>query len=376
MPRDVSYPGVYIEESASDARPIPGVSTSTAAFVGQAVKGPINEATPVTGFAEFEQQFGGLSPGQELGYAVQQFFLNGGTSALVVRAGDAGSDDDLIGGITSLDSADIFNLLIVPGVGSPAIIRAAVDYCHQRRAFLIIDAPASAETVPQMKQVVQSGLLPQIPDGAVYYPWVRIPDPLNGGTLRSTPPSGAVAGVIARTDANHGIWRAAAGQEAILVSAQATDNNLTDLENEDLSSRGINCIRIFPGAGPIVWGARTLAGDDQLGSDWKYAPVRRMALFLEESIDRGTRWVVFEANNEALWAQIRLSVSAFLHGLFLKRAFQGQSPKDAYFVKCDLTTVTETDIAEGVVNIVVGFAPLKPAEFVIISIRQLLDQRD
>jgi len=131
-----------------------------------------------------------------------------------------------------------------------------------------------------MKQVVQSGLLPQTPDGAVYYPWVRIPDPLNGGTLRSTPPSGAVAGVIARTDANHGVWRAVAGQEAILVGARATDNNLTDLENEDLSSRGINCIRIFPGAGPIVWGARTLAGDDQLGSDWKYVPVRRMALFL------------------------------------------------------------------------------------------------
>ena len=149
---------------------------------------------------------------------------------------------------------------------------------------------------------------------------------------------------------------------------------LTDGENGQLNPLGVNCLRTFPAAGNVVWGARTLQGDDRLASEWKYIPVRRLALFLEESLLRGTQWVVFEPNDEPLWAQIRLNVGAFMQTLFRQGAFQGQTPQDAYFVKCDKETTTQNDINLGIVNIVVGFAPLKPAEFVIIHIQQLAGQ--
>jgi phage tail sheath protein FI len=145
---------------------------------------------------------------------------------------------------------------------------------------------------------------------------------------------------------------------------------VSDAENGRLNPRGVNCLRALPVYGPVVWGARTLHGDDNRGSEWKYIPVRRMALFLEESLYRGTQWAVFEPNDEPLWAQIRLNAGAFMNGLFRQGAFQGATPRDAYFVKCDRETTTEADIAKGIVNIVVGFAPLKPAEFVVIKIEQ------
>jgi phage tail sheath protein FI len=146
---------------------------------------------------------------------------------------------------------------------------------------------------------------------------------------------------------------------------------LTDEENGQLNPLGINCLRAKVPVGPVVWGSRTLQGNDQLASEWKYIPVRRTALFIEESLYRGTQWVVFEPNDEPLWAQIRLNVGAFMHNLFRQGAFQGRTPRDAYFVKCDKETTTQNDINLGIVNIVVGFAPLKPAEFVIIKIQQI-----
>jgi phage tail sheath protein FI len=149
---------------------------------------------------------------------------------------------------------------------------------------------------------------------------------------------------------------------------------LTDPENGALNPLGLNCLRIFPIYGSIAWGARTLVGSDAEGNEWKYVPVRRTALFLEESLYRGTQWVVFEPNDEPLWAQIRLNIGAFMHGLFRQGAFQGQTPRDAYFVKCDKETTTQADINLGIVNILVGFAPLKPAEFVVIKIQQMAGQ--
>jgi len=146
---------------------------------------------------------------------------------------------------------------------------------------------------------------------------------------------------------------------------------LTDGENGQLNPIGVNCLRTFPVIGNVVWGARTLEGADLLASEWKYVPVRRLALFIEESLYRGTQWVVFEPNDEPLWAQIRLNVGAFMHNLFRQGAFQGTSPREAYFVKCDGETTTQNDIDLGIVNILVGFAPLKPAEFVIIKIQQI-----
>jgi hypothetical protein len=189
--------------------------------------------------------------------------------------------------------------------------------------------------------------------------------------MESFVPCGAVAGVIARTDTQRGIWKAPAGLDAALVGVAQLSVPLTDMENGELNPKGINCLRSMPAAGRIIWGARTLQGDDRLSSEWKYIPVRRVALYIEESLYRGTQWVVFEPNDEPLWAQIRLNVGSFMHGLFRQGAFQGASPKEAYFVKCDKETTIQDDINKGIVNIMVGFAPLKPTEFVVIKIQQM-----
>jgi phage tail sheath protein FI len=199
-------------------------------------------------------------------------------------------------------------------------------------------------------------------------------DPLRNNAIGTFAPSGAVAGIFARTDSQRGVWKAPAGQEATLAGVPQLALNMTDLENGELNPLGINCLRTFPASGRVVWGSRTLQGDDRLASQWKYIPIRRLALFLEESLYRGTQWVVFEPNDEPLWAQIRLNVGAFMQTLFRQGAFQGTTPQQAYFVKCDSETTTPTDQNNGIVNIVVGFAPLKPAEFVIIQIQQMSGQ--
>jgi len=179
-----------------------------------------------------------------------------------------------------------------------------------------------------------------------------------------------------RTDASRGVWKAPAGLDASLNGVPSLSVQLTDAENGELNPLGINCMRAFPAAGRVVWGARTLRGNDQLADEYKYIPVRRTALYIEESLFRGLQWVVFEPNDEPLWAQIRLNVGAFMHSLFRQGAFQGTTPRDAYFVKCDAETTTQDDRNQGIVNIEVGFAPLKPAEFVVIKIQQIAGDLD
>ena len=211
-------------------------------------------------------------------------------------------------------------------------------------------------------------------NAAVYFPRLRMADPLSENRLAEFAPGGAVAGIIARTDVQRGVWKAPAGLDASFSGVQAFSYTMTDGQNGLLNPVGLNCLRTFPVTGNMVWGARTLAGADQLASEWKYLPVRRLALYLEESLYRGSQWVVFEPNDEPLWAQIRLSIGAFMQNLFRQGAFQGRSPREAYFVKCDRETTTQNDINLGIVNIVVGFAPLKPAEFVVIKLQQLAGQ--
>lgn len=194
---------------------------------------------------------------------------------------------------------------------------------------------------------------------------------LKNNLLYTFTPCGAIAGVFARTDSQRGVWKAPAGIDAKIFGVSELSYTMTDGENGELNPLGINCLRTFPTIGTVVWGSRTMKGADALASEWKYIPVRRMALFIEESLYRGTKWVVFEPNDEPLWAQIRLNVGAFMHNLFRQGAFQGKTPKEAYLVKCDKETTTQDDINRGIVNILVGFAPLKPAEFVIIKIQQL-----
>jgi phage tail sheath protein FI len=278
------------------------------------------------------------------------------------------------GGVYLLDRIDLFNLLCVPGESTPATLAGLQKFCRDRRAFLIADADQNDTLV-----TLQGGPNAAISgadsiNGAFYFPWVTAPDQLAEGRPSDFPPCGFVAGLYAKTDTNRGVWKAPAGTEASLTGITGVKVPLNDKENGVLNPQAVNCIRSFKVYGSVIWGARTLNGNDQIGSEWKYVPVRRTALYIEESLFRGTKWVVFEPNDEPLWAQIRLNVGAFMHDLFRQGAFQGQTPKEAYFVKCDKETTTQSDINRGVVNILVGFAPLKPAEFVVIKIQQMAGQ--
>ena len=295
-------------------------------------------------------------------------------------------------GIFAFEDVDLFNILCIPRASvvhgadaldadaqtalnqSAAIVTAATNYCEQRRAFFLVDPPSSVDAVQEVKDWLDANGGLRRRNAALYFPRVRIPDPLDNFRLRTVSPSGTIAGLYARTDGSRGVWKAPAGTEASLTNIQQLEVPLSDSENGTLNPQAINCLRSFPVYGRVAWGARTLVGSDQQASEWKYVPVRRLALFIEESLFRGTQWVVFEPNDEPLWAQIRLNLSAFMQGLFRLGAFQGSTPKDAYLVKCDRETTTQDDINRGIVNIVVGFAPLKPAEFVIIKIQQLAGQ--
>lgn len=283
-------------------------------------------------------------------------------------------------GLFALERVDLFNILCIPRAAAlgatdfGAVVAAAEAYAESRRAFMIVDIPATVSTLSQLQTWISQNDTLRSKNTAVYWPNPQIPDPLNGFTLRPVGASGTVAGIYAATDAARGVWKAPAGIDAKLGNVQALGAVLTDAENGAINPLGINALRVFPVYGFVGWGARTLQGADVLASEWKYIPVRRLALFLEESLYRGTKWVVFEPNDGPLWAQIRLNVGAFMHDLFRQGAFQGASPRDAYFVKCDGETTTQNDINNGIVNILVGFAPLKPAEFVIIQIQQMAGQ--
>jgi phage tail sheath protein FI len=282
-------------------------------------------------------------------------------------------------GMYALEDADLFNLLCIPpylvatGNVDPTMVGEAAAYCEKRRAMLVVDPPAEwKDPASAISGVGNVGTNSK--NSALYFPRLTQPNPLRDNQMEDFVPCGAIAGVMARTDTQRGVWKAPAGLDATLVGVPRLSVPLTDAENGQLNPLGINCLRTMVPVGRVVWGARTLQGDDRLASEWKYVPVRRTALYIEESLYRGTQWVVFEPNDEPLWAQIRLNVGAFMHNLFRQGAFQGMTPKDAYFVKCDKETTTQNDINLGIVNIVVGFAPLKPAEFVIIKLQQMAGQ--
>jgi phage tail sheath protein FI len=519
MPVALSYPGVYIEENTTPGSAIVGVSTSLTAFIGRALRGPVNQPTLVESFADFTRQFGGLWAASALGYSVAQFFANGGSQALIVRVHngasfatatlassaasgpaitlqaaspgkwgqnltavvsasqvsaatlfnlkltDSGSgvsetylnvstdptsasfigqvlaqqsllaattnaswspavplptvpqtvafagspsDGNDIGdkqvsdpslqapkqGLWALDLVPLFNLLVIPpytrlpGASAPdvgsATWTAAAQYAASRRAFLIVDAPTSWGTVAKAASGAQTMLSNVLSSGtyadsaAIYFPYVLAADPLLQNLLMPFAPSGMIAGIYANTDAQRGVWKAPAGIAASLSGAVGLTAGsggaaiaLNDGDSGQLNPLGINCLRNFPVIGNVVWGARTMAGADALSSPWKYVPIRRLARYIEQSLFQGTQWVVFEPNAEPLWSQIRLDVGAFMQELFSQGAFAGSSPAQAYFVRCDSTTTTPTDAANGIVNIIVGFAPLYPAEFVVIQIQQI-----
>ena len=286
------------------------------------------------------------------------------------------------GGIYALNTVDIFNILcLAPPTQGTALEAAtygdAAGLCVKRRAMLLVDSPPDWASVSyatsHLGEVPIAAGQPEAANAALYFPPITATDPLTGvqGTYS---PCGAVAGVWASTDSSRGVWKAPAGTNAGLPPGSLPAVLMTDDDNGELNPLGINCLRTFPQIGAVVWGARTMAGADVAESQWKYISVRRTALYIEESLFRGTKWAVFEPNAEPLWAAVRLNVGAFMAGLYSQGAFAGATPSQAYLVKCDAENNPPTQVALGILNILVGFAPLYPAEFVLISIEQLAGQ--
>jgi phage tail sheath protein FI len=528
MPVQPTYPGVYIEEIPSGVRTITGVATSITAFIGRTLRGQTDKAVTITSFADFERLYGGIWAKSLISYAVKDFYLNGGSKAVMVRIaknatkasfdlptegsppgtltleaysegswGDklkisvnhktkdpsntslfnlivaedvnggstekflnvstqeddprflprvlkqtsllvsvkgnmsagrpaqtlvaspesppsspvkmvdspigvtvSGSDgidvtkDEYIGtennktGLFALQDEE-FNLLCIPPPTRDLdtdkdVYSAGLQLCINSRAMLLIDSPAYWGDVQAPAIAVANAIaglntdLNLAGDGArnaaLFFPRVRQSDPKRDNQVETFVPCGMIAGIMARTDTSRGVWKSPAGVDASLNGIQGLQINLSDDQNGQLNPLAINCLRSFPVTGRVVWGSRTLRGADEIADEYKYIAVRRTALFIEESLYRGTKWVVFEPNDEPLWAQIRLNVGAFMNNLFRQGAFQGTTPREAYLVKCDKETTTQNDINLGIVNILVGFAPLKPAEFVIIKIQQLTGQ--
>ncbi|MEO5577210.1 MAG: phage tail sheath subtilisin-like domain-containing protein [Gaiellaceae bacterium] len=282
-------------------------------------------------------------------------------------------------GLYALEKVDLVNLVVVPPytAGNDVdsdVLADTISYATERRAVVVMGPPAAWLTIGDAETGATAASFTSSKNAAVYFPRIRQLDPLRDDQLGTFSPAGAIAGVIARTDATRGVWKAPAGLEATLSGVAELAVPLTDLEIGRLNPLGVNCLRAAPAAGHVVWGARTREGSDRLTSEWKYLPVRRTALFLEESLYRGTQWVVFEPNDAPLWAQIRLNVGAFMNNLFRQGAFAGTTPREAYFVKCDAESTTQDDVNLGIVNIIVGFAPLKPAEFVVLKLQQMAGQ--
>lgn len=326
-----------------------------------------------------------------IGQACDNLGLEAVANPPVFRLGDGEDGDppgpgDLIGseadktGIHALRDVDDVNMLNLPDLATwestadtLTVLSAADRLCRNQRIFLLVDAPADWTSADAARSHIGDFDPVRSDHAALYFPHLKLTDPLTG-RLRPFPPSGAIAGVIARTDAERGVWKAPAGTTAALRGVHALTVALSDRENGLLNPLAVNCLRTFPTVGSVVWGARTLRGADVLDGEWRYIPVRRLALHIAESLYRGLRWVVFEPNTEQLWQQIRLDAAAYLDTLFRQGAFAGSLPREAYFVKCDKDTTTDEDIANGIVNVVVGVAPVKPAEFVILKIQQIAGQ--
>jgi uncharacterized protein len=282
---------------------------------------------------------------------------------------------------SSLDKVMVFNLVVIPGIADNGIWSEALAFSERRMAFVIMDPPAQdsadgyGDTLPLIGDDIQSSIVPKSTNGALYFPYLESTDPLTGNPLQ-LPPSGFVAGMYTTTDTNRGVWKAPAGlQTTILNTTGVVDTGrMTDMRQGTLNPLGVNCLRDFPGIGTVIWGARTLVTDNPAYEQWRYIPVRRMALFLEQTLYANLTWVVFEPNDEPLWVAIRSSIESFMLSLFHQGAFQGSTPSQAFQVLCDSSTTTQQDIDTGVVNILVAFAPLKPAEFVVVKIAQLAGQ--
>jgi phage tail sheath protein FI len=369
-------PGVYVKEAALFGRTIEGIALSDALFVGECATGVFDQPTIVESHKAFEAGFGPAAKDESshlteiMSCAVRGFFENGGKRAWIVRVA---ADSDLTHRHRPWSLADL------DGVGAVCLpgrtwagpdtpdIRGWLDAVEESgKAMLIIDPPPGVELKSTTN--VEAIEPPVSKHAAMYYPWLRV---RSGNHARETvlvPPCGHAAGVWARTDETRGVWKAAAGMEAGLNGVTGLEFVVNNSTQGVLNPLGINALRKMPGCGNVIWGARTLASVS--GSEWKYVNIRRFANYVEQSIDAGTSWVVFEPNDEPMWSAVERSVGRFMDSLFRQGAFAGRKATEAYFVKCGRETTTEDDIVNGIVNVVIGIAPLKPAEFVVLRISQ------
>jgi phage tail sheath protein FI len=387
MPEYLS-PGVYVEEIEIGGKPIEGVSTSTAGFVGMTehVSGTgfdndslLDNPILITDWGQFVTKFGRYDKDTApyLSSAVYGFFANGGKRCFVVRVKDGAQDGDYVGtdggpgkrtGLQAFKDIDDINIVCIPGITSKTVQTAMISHCENMQdRFCILDPIKDADIAAIQTQ--KNDVISARGYAALYYPWISVPiETTENGKIRLlndyVPPSGYVAGIYARSDIERGVHKAPANE--VVRGALEIKLNITRGEQDILNPKGINCIRAFPGRGILVWGARTTASD----ALWKYINVRRLFLYIEESIDEGTQWVVFEPNNERLWGRVKATITEFLTRVWKDGALMGIKPEEAFFVKCDRTTMTQDDIDNGRLICIIGVAPVKPAEFVIFRIAQ------
>ena len=377
MPEYLS-PGVYVEEIEIGAKPIEGVSTSTVGFVGMAEEGDLNKPTLITNWGQFVNKFGRYTSERPyLAPAVYGFFANGGGRCYVVRVTDGATDGDYVGtdggpgqrtGLQAFNEIDEVNIVCIPGVTSDTVQKAMITHCESMKdRFCILDPIEDADMTAIQNQ--KNDVVSERGYAALYYPWIKVAiETKENDKIKLIqdfiPPSGYLAGIYARSDTERGVHKAPANE--IIRGALDIKLPITKGEQDILNPLGIDCIRAFPGRGIRVWGARTTASD----ALWKYINVRRLFLFLEESIGEGTQWVVFEPNDEKLWARVKQTITQFLTRVWKDGALMGTTPEEAFFVKCDRTTMTQDDIDNGRIIILIGVAPVKPAEFVIFRIAQ------
>jgi len=378
-------PGVYVEEVDRGTKPLEMVGTSTCAFLGEAAVGPVNEPILCTNWSQFTKHFGDFQNSEYLAHAVYGFFNNGGSRAFVLNVGNwdeiskvepkdgkpkfaskaalyIGSDNGpgTRTGLKALEDIEEVNIVACPGQTDPVIQDAVLSHCENMRyRFAILDSP----------EVIEKGGVDKLPKprdskyGGYYFPWVEIYDPFKGNIFQ--PPSGYMAGIYARSDAERGVHKAPANE--IVRGAIGLKYNITRGEQDLLNPKGINCIRAFPNRGIRVWGARTISSD----ASWRYVNVRRLFNMVEQSIELGTQWVVFEPNDQRLWKRVTRDIGAFLLRLWRQGALFGKTPEEAFFVKCDDETNPPEVIDAGQMVCEIGMCPVKPAEFVIFRIGQM-----
>ncbi|HIA03552.1 MAG TPA: phage tail sheath family protein [Myxococcales bacterium] len=376
-------PGVYVEEVDRGTKPLEMVGTSTVAFIGECNSGPVNEPILVTNWSQFTKHFGDFQDSEYLAHAVYGFFNNGGGRAFICNVGslDDAKEDDKKGakpaskatlfigkdrgpgtrtGLKAFEDIEEINVVCAPGQTDPAVQDALLSHCENMRyRFAILDCP----------ETIEKGGVDKLPKprdskyGAYYFPWVEVYDPVKGNIYQ--PPSGYMAGVYARTDGERGVHKAPANE--LVRGALGLKYTITKGEQDILNPKGINCIRDFPNRGIRVWGARTVSSD----ASWRYVNVRRLFNMVEQSIELGTQWVVFEPNDHRLWKRVTRDISAFLLRLWRQGALFGKTPEEAFYIKCDEETNPPEVVDAGQLIVEIGMCPVKPAEFVIFRIGQM-----